>query len=100
MFIFYMTEFVSSFMEQNSKVVVFIQKLNNGVYCIDIQGTEFIFQTYEGMSECVFELLENGFHPISNTSPVVERMIEQYEKQLFNIDRKAIERIQLWYEDN
>lgn len=94
-----MTEFVSSFMEQNSKVVVFVQKLNNGVYCIDIQGSEFMFQTYEGMSECVFELLENGFHPISNTSVVVEKMIDQYNKQLFNIDRKAIERIQIWFED-
>lgn len=94
-----MTEFVSSFMEQNSKVVVFIQKLNYGVYCIDIQGTDFIFQTYEGMSECVFELLENGFQPISNTSSVVEKMIEQYEKQLFNVDKKAIERIQFWFED-
>ena len=94
-----MTEFVSSFMEQNSKVVVFVQKLNNGVYCIDIQGSEFMFQTYQGMSECVFELLENGFDPISNTSPVVEKMIDQYNKQLFNIDKKAIERIQYWFED-
>ena len=86
-------------MEQNSKVVVFVQKLNNGVYCIDIQGSEFMFQTYQGMSECVFELLENGFDPISNTSPVVEKMIDQYNKQLFNIDKKAIERIQYWFKD-
>lgn len=93
-----MTEFVSSFMEQNSKVVVFVQKLNNGVYCIDIQGSEFIFQTYDFMSECVFELLENGFHPISNTSPVVEKMIEQWREQIFVTDRRVIERIQLWYE--
>jgi hypothetical protein len=93
-----MTEFVSSFMEKQSNCVVFIQKLNYGVYCIDIQGNEFIFQTYEGMSECVFELLENGFHPISNTSPVVEKMLEQYERQLFNVDKKAIERIQFWFE--
>lgn len=92
-------EFVASFMCRKTETLVFVQKLKAGVYCIDIKGTDFIFQTYEGLSECIFELLENGFYIVSNTSPVVEKMIEQYEKQIFVTDKKAIERIQYWFEE-
>lgn len=93
------SEFVSSFINRQSEVVIFVQKINNGVYCVDIKGSDYLFQTYEGLYECIFEMLENGFHLISNTSPVIERMIEQWEKQLFITDINTIKRIQFWFEE-
>jgi hypothetical protein len=92
-------ETVAGFMNRQNEHVIFIQKLNNGVYCIDIKGTDYIFQTYEFMYECVFELFENGYYLISNTSPVIERMYEQWNKQIFINDRKLIIQQQLWYEE-
>jgi hypothetical protein len=94
-----MTEFIASFMNRQSEVVIFIQKINNGVYCVDIKGSDYLFQTYEGLYECIFELLENNFYLISNTSPVIEKMIEQYDKKIFVTDNKVIKNIQLWFED-
>ena len=92
-------EFVTSFMCRKTESLVFVEKLKAGVYCIHIKGTDFIFQTYFGMFECIFELLDNDFYVVSNTSPVIEKMIEQWERQIFVTDKKAIERIQYWFEE-
>ncbi len=80
-------------------VIVPITKITESVYCVEIKGTDYMFQTYEMMYECILELLENGFSILDNRSVVIKQMVEQYEMDIVLTDSKVIRRIQNWFEE-
>lgn len=78
--------------------IIAISKINNGVYCIEINGTDYMFQTYADMYDCMYELLDAGYKVLSNESSIVNEMVTQWNLQIFYTDRKTIREVEEHFE--
>ena len=94
-----MSKIISCFISPPPSIsIIPITKITNSVYCIEINGTDYIFQTYAEMYECVYELLDSGYKVLSNESSIINDMVSQWNLQIFYRDPKIIREVQSHFE--
>jgi len=93
------TEIVTVLNCEANNNTILVEKLGTGVYCVVINGTDHIFQTYLGLFECLEEIFNNDYVIMFNISSIIEKIYNDWEFQIENDNYKSSKSLQKLFEE-